>query len=48
MAYQCAENVKSNQATVAGIKSTPKSDFDFRVKFPDTYFDVSSLGRAGK
>lgn len=48
MAFQCAENVKRNQATVAGIKSNPKSGFDYRVKFPATSFDVNSLGRAGK
>jgi hypothetical protein len=48
MAFQCAENVKRNQATVAGIKSNPKSGFDYRVKFPAASFDVNSLGRAGK
>src|SRR5215831_6099931 len=34
MAFQCAENVKVNQATVAGIKSDPKGGFDLRVTFP--------------
>ncbi|MGH3053917.1 MAG: outer membrane lipoprotein-sorting protein, partial [Gaiellaceae bacterium] len=48
MAFQCAENVKRNQATVAGIKSNPKADFDYRVKFPATFFDMNALGRAGK
>jgi hypothetical protein len=48
MAFQCAENIKRNQATLAGIKSNPKSGFDYRVKFPATFFDMTSLGRAGK
>ena len=48
MAFQCAENVKNNQATVAGIKSTPTSGFDGRVKFPATFYDVNTLGRVGK
>jgi hypothetical protein len=33
---------------VAGIKSTPKGDFDYRVKFPAMFFDTGALGRAGK
>jgi hypothetical protein len=48
MAYQCAENVKVNQATVAGIKSDPKSGFDYRVTFPPNVFEVNSLSRSGK
>jgi hypothetical protein len=48
MAFQCAENVKNNQATVAGIKSSPTSGFDGRVKFPATFYDVNTLGRVGK
>ena len=48
MAFQCAENIKGNQATVAGIKSDPKSGFDLRVSFPPSVFDMSSLSRAGK
>jgi Protein of unknown function (DUF1329) len=48
MAFQCAENVKVNQATVAGIKSDPKGGFDIRVSFPPSVFDVNSLSRFGK
>jgi hypothetical protein len=48
MAFQCAENIKNNQATVAGIKSNAKAGFDSRVEFPERFFDVDSLGRAGK
>jgi hypothetical protein len=48
MAFQCAENIKRNQATVAGIKSNPKSGFDGRIVFPPTFFDVNSLGQHGK
>jgi hypothetical protein len=48
MAFQCAENIKGNQATVAGIKSDPKGGFDLRVTFPPSLFDVNSLSRFGK
>lgn len=48
MAFQCAENIKMNQATVAGIKSDPKGGFDIRVTFPPNLFDVNSLSRFGK
>ena len=48
MAFQCAENIKRNQATVAGIKSNPKGGFDGRVTFPPNYFDVNSLAHYGK
>jgi hypothetical protein len=48
MAFQCAENIKNNQATVAGIKSSPKSGFDSHVTFDPMFFDVSSLSKFGK
>ena len=48
MAFQTAENVKRNQATVAGIKSNPKGGFDGRVTFSRTLFDVNSLSQYGK
>jgi Protein of unknown function (DUF1329) len=48
MAFQCAENVKRHQATVAGIKSSPKSGFDSKIVFGQNYFDVNSLSRFGK
>ncbi len=48
MAYQCAENVKREQATVAGIKSSPRAGFDLRYKFNPTVFDMTSLSRQGK
>lgn len=48
MAYQCAENIKRDQATVAGIKSSPRSGFDSNVQFEDNYFEMSSLNRFGK
>jgi len=48
MAFQCAENIKRGQATVAGIKSSPKSGFDARVTFPPNAFDVNALGQVGK
>jgi len=48
MAYQCAENIKRDQATVAGIKSTPRSGFDSNVTFDANFFEMSSLNRFGK
>ena len=48
MAFQCVENIKVNQATVAGIKSDPKGGFDIRGTFPPNLFDVNSLSRFGK
>jgi len=48
MAYQCAENLKLNRATVAGIKSSPSSAFYGRIKFNPATFDVDALARSGK
>jgi hypothetical protein len=48
MAFQCAENIKVNQATMAGIKSDPKGGFDIRVPLAPNLVDVSSLSRFGK
>jgi len=48
MAFQCSENITRNQATVAGIKSNPKSGFDSHFTFEPGYFDVNSLSRFGK
>jgi hypothetical protein len=48
MAYQCAENIKANRATVAGLKSDPKGGFDYFVTFSPALFDVNSLSRYGK
>jgi hypothetical protein len=48
MAFQCAESVHANRATVAGIKSDPKGGFDFRVPFGPAMFDMTSLARSGK
>ena len=48
MAFQCAENIKRNRATVAGIKSSPKSGFDGRVTFRPTFFAMDSLSHHGK
>jgi hypothetical protein len=48
MAYQCAENIKRDQATIAGIKSSPRSGFDSNIVFDDNYFEMSTLNRYGK
>jgi hypothetical protein len=48
MAFQCAESIKRNQATLAGIKANPKGGFDGRITFPPNRFDVSSLSKHGK
>lgn len=48
MAFICVENVKKNQATVAGIKTTPKGGFDLRIVHPENMFETSVLGHYGK
>jgi hypothetical protein len=48
MAFQCAENVKMNRATVAGIKTAPDAGFDLRIKFDPQIFQLDSLSRFGK
>jgi hypothetical protein len=48
MAYNCAENLKLNRATVAGIKSSPSAGFYGRIKFNPSVFDVDALSRFGK
>ncbi|MGH7786929.1 MAG: DUF1329 domain-containing protein, partial [Candidatus Binatia bacterium] len=48
MAYQTAENVKANRATVAGLKSSPKAALDVHAPFEPQLFDFNSLSRYGK
>jgi hypothetical protein len=48
MGYQCVENLKRRQATVAGVKTSPTSDFDFHIPFEPQFFDTNSLSRFGK
>jgi hypothetical protein len=47
-AFQCAENLKLNRATVAGIKSSPTAVFLGRLKFDPATFDVNAMMKAGK
>jgi len=47
-AFQTVENVKMNRATVAGIKSSPTSGFDGKIRFPAGTFDYDALARRGK
>jgi len=47
-AFQCAEALKLNRATVAGIKSAPTSNFDARLTFDPKIFDLDSLSTYGK
>jgi hypothetical protein len=48
MAFQCVENIKRNQATAAGIKTSPQSEFDVRAPLDPQLFDMNSLSRFGK
>jgi hypothetical protein len=48
MSYQVAENIKATRATVAGLKSDPKSALDVHVSFEPGLFDMNSLSRFGK
>ena len=47
-AFQCAESIKLERATVAGIKSAPQSGFDARLTFDPKIFDLDSLSQYGK
>lgn len=48
MAFQCAESVKMDRATVAGIKVAPSAPFDSRLTFDQRLFSLDSLSRFGK
>jgi hypothetical protein len=48
MAYQTAEAIKLERATIAGIKSSPDSVFHLRVLFNESKFALDSLAQAGK
>jgi hypothetical protein len=48
MSYQTAENIKANRATIAGLKSDPKSIFDGHVTYEPGLFDMNALSRFGK
>jgi len=49
MAYQCAENIKMNRATVAGLLAPGKDRAnDRRVHYDPTFFDSTTLQRFGK
>ena len=47
-AFQAVENVKLKRATVAGIKSSPTSGFDAKIRYRPGTFDTASLSRLGK
>ena len=48
MAYQTCEAVKSDRATVAGIKSRPDALFLLRHAFDEKLFDLDKLAQTGK
>jgi Protein of unknown function (DUF1329) len=48
-AWQCAENLTANRATLAGLRSDMALPFDRRVHHPiERLFDVQTLNRFGK
>ena len=47
-AFQCAESIKLERATVAGIKSSPTANFDARLTFDPKLFDLDALSQHGK
>src|SRR3989441_5717896 len=47
-AFQCAENIKLERATVAGIKSSATATFDGRLTFDPKLFDLDALSQHGK
>ena len=48
MSYNVAENIKTNRATVAGLKSDPKAALDTHHPYDPAFFDMNSLSRFGK
>jgi hypothetical protein len=47
-AFQTVENVKLDRATAAGIKTSPTSGFDGKIKYLPGTFDYDALARHGK
>jgi len=48
-AWECAEAVKRERATVAGLRKDANAPFDTRVAHPiERLFDMQSLNRFGK
>src|SRR5439155_9043 len=47
-AFQCAESIKLERATVAGIKSSRTANFDGRLVFDPKLFDLDALSQYGK
>ena len=47
-AYACAENVKMNRATIAGMRPDPQAAYYRRVPIQPNLFDSQSLTRFGK
>ena len=47
-AYQCAENLKANRATLGGPQPTPDSPQDRRLPLKPSMFDYQSLSAVGK
>lgn len=50
MSFQCAENIKANRATIAGIQPPSMKDpaADRKVPFEPSFFDFSTLQRFSK
>jgi hypothetical protein len=50
MSFQCAENIKANRATIAGIQPPSIKDppSDRKVPFEPVFFDFTTLQRFGK
>ena len=48
MAFQVAENVKMNRATVAGLKAGANAGLYGRVTFKPDLFEIDALARHGK
>jgi hypothetical protein len=47
-AYQCAENIKADRATLGGPQPTPDSPQDRRLPLKASMFDYQNLARTGK
>jgi hypothetical protein len=46
--WQCAENVRANRATLAGLQPNAEVPSDRRIPLEPSFFDYATLNRVGK
>jgi hypothetical protein len=48
MIWSCAENIKMNRATVAGLRPNPSAAYYRRISVDANHFEPNTLNRFGK